>query len=78
MSDLLAACRDLPLPVRWALVTGAVVGAVGAVTGLVVGLAAHPATAWFAVAELGAPAAMAGAVLGALAGVVASRRRAVR
>jgi hypothetical protein len=44
----------------------------GAVVGLVLGLRAHPATAWFAVIELGLPGAVVGALLGATAGVIAS------
>jgi gas vesicle protein len=47
-------------------------GVLGAVAGLVLGLRAHPATAWFAVFELGIPAAIVGTLLGAVAGAVAS------
>jgi hypothetical protein len=39
-------------------------GGAGAITGLVVGLHVHAATAWFAVFELGVPAAVAGAAVG--------------
>ncbi len=40
--------------------------------GLVLGLFAYPATAWFAILEVGVPAGMCGAVLGALAGLLAN------
>ena len=44
-------------------------GAVGAIAGLVLGLQAYPATAWFAVLEVAVPAAVAGAVVGFVAGI---------
>lgn len=59
-----------PVVPRFAIVGLAVAGIIGGVVGLVLGLRAHPATAWFAVLEVGVPAAIAGAVLGALAGLV--------
>jgi len=49
-----------------------VAGVVGAVVGLIVGLRVRPATAWFAVFELGIPAAIVGAVVGCAAGVIAT------
>ena len=39
--------------------------------GLVVGLHVNPATAWFAVFEVGVPAGIVGAVLGAVVGLLA-------
>ena len=48
-----------------------VLGIAGAIAGLVVGLIAHPATAWFAIFELGCPAAVVGALSGLLYAVVA-------
>jgi hypothetical protein len=61
---------DLPLPVRWAVVAGIVLGVLGGIVGLVVGLISYPATAWFALFELGVPAGLLGAVAGLLAGSV--------
>jgi hypothetical protein len=58
--------------VLYAGVSGAVLGAVGGVVGLVLGLRAHPATAWAAVVEVGAPAGFLGALLGLLAGSLVS------
>ena len=55
---------------RWASRGAVVAGLLGAVVGLVVGLRVHPATAWFAVFEIGVPAAIVGAVLGAAAGAI--------
>jgi hypothetical protein len=46
-------------------------GSLGAIAGLIQGLRVHPATAWFAVFELGLPAALAGAVIGAIIGLAA-------
>jgi hypothetical protein len=50
------------------VVSGVALGLVGGVVGLVVGLISYPPTAWFAVLELGVPAALGGALLGALIG----------
>ncbi|MEO5852208.1 MAG: hypothetical protein ABIQ15_06810 [Nocardioides sp.] len=68
--------RQLPLPLRWSLVTAAVTAMVGAVVGLVLGLLAYPPTAWFAVIEVGLPAGILGAVVGLITGAImaASRR----
>jgi hypothetical protein len=43
----------------------------GGFVGLLVGLRAYPKTAWFAVLEVGVPSGIGGAVVGALAGLVA-------
>ena len=61
----------MPVVRRFAVVGAAVAGILGGLVGLVLGLRAHPATAWFAVVEVGVPGAIVGAVLGALAGLVA-------
>jgi hypothetical protein len=61
----------LPLILRWAAVGALSVGGVGAVAGLVVGLLVHPATAWFAVFELGIPASVLGGLVGLISGSVA-------
>ena len=42
----------------------------GGLVGLVLGLRAYPPTAWFAIFEVGIPAAVAGAALGAFVGIV--------
>jgi hypothetical protein len=59
---------ELPLVLRWSVKSGLAFGTVGAVVGLLVGLAAYPPTAWFAVLEVGIPAFIGGALLGAAAG----------
>ena len=67
----------MPLVPRFAVVGSIAAGILGGLLGLVLGLRAHPPTAWFAVLEVGVPAAMVGALLGALAaGVAAFVRRA--
>ena len=43
----------------------AVLGAGGAAAGLVIGLMVYPPTVWFAIFELGIPAAVVGGILGA-------------
>jgi hypothetical protein len=70
------AVMRLPVLPR-SVVAGAVcAGVLGCVGGLVIGLLAYPPTAWFAIFELGIPAAMGGGVLGLIAGsvVLAVRR----
>lgn len=62
----------LSVPVRWAVTSAAAFGVVGGVIGLVVGLSANPPTAWFAVLEVGFPAAFVGAWVGLFIGGVAS------
>jgi hypothetical protein len=66
-----------PATARWAAIGALSAGIVGGIVGLVLGLLAHPATAWFAIIEVGMPAAVVGAVLGLASGAVAdvTRRR---
>ena len=54
---------------RYTLTGLLVAGALGAVVGGVLGLFAYPPTAWFAVLEVGLPAAILGGMLGFLVGV---------
>ena len=68
----------LPLVARFAVVGLASASVLGGVVGLVLGLIAYPATAWFAVLEVGIPAGVVGAVVGALVGVVVVIFRRVR
>jgi ABC-type uncharacterized transport system permease subunit len=71
MTSSRAHLATLPPVTRYAVV-GATAGAIlGGLVGLVVGLRAYPATAWFAVFEVGVPAGIAGAVVGALVGLLA-------
>ncbi|MGV8978211.1 MAG: hypothetical protein ACOH17_09220 [Cellulomonas sp.] len=62
---------------RCALLAGAAAGALGGVVGLVVGLRAYAPTAWFAIFEIGVPAALLGFLLGLVVGSLTSlvRRR---
>ena len=57
---------------RWATRGAVVAGLLGGVVGLIIGLNVHPATAGFAVFELGIPASVVGAVIGGAAGIVAT------
>jgi riboflavin transporter FmnP len=70
------ALMRLPVLQRSALAGAVCGGVLGGVAGLVLGLLAYPPTAWFAVFELGIPAAMAGGILGLISGsvVLAVRR----
>ena len=63
----------MPTPVAGMLVGSLVLGTVGGVVGLALGLDAYPPTAWFAVVEVGVPAALVGGLLGLLAGFSMSR-----
>lgn len=62
--------RDLPIPLRHAVVGAVVLGLAGAVTGLVVGVRVHWPTAWAAAVEVGAPATFVGFGLGLVTGVL--------
>ena len=64
--------QGLALPRRGAVIGAVVAGAVGGVVGLIVGLLAYPPTAWFAVFELGVPAAVLGGLVGLAAGGLAA------
>jgi len=71
--------RDLsefPVPTRFAVMGALVLGIAGGIGGLISGLLAYPATAWFAVAEVGLPAALVGGLTGFVVGllVLAVRR----
>ena len=58
---------------------GTAVGALlGAVVGLILGLIANPPTAWFATIEIGLPAAVAGAGIGLVVGVIVTIRHRIR
>jgi hypothetical protein len=65
-----AAVMRLPVLPRSAVAGAVCAGVLGGVAGLVLGLRAYPPTAWFAVFEVGIPAALAGAILGLAAGSV--------
>ena len=68
LAETQAGLADLPLPLRASVAGALVLGALGGVCGLVLGLSAYPPTAWFAVFEVGVPAALAGGVGGLVAG----------
>ena len=60
-----------PSASRWAAI-GVVAGfLVGGIVGLIIGLDAHPATAGFAVFELGIPASVLGGLVGLVSGAIA-------
>jgi hypothetical protein len=61
--------HGMPLPIRWAIVGSASAGVTGAIVGLAAGLR-YPPTAWFAIFELGVPAALAGAIVGLVVGLI--------
>jgi hypothetical protein len=69
--------RGESLVQNWAAKGAISAGAIGAVVGLVVGLIAYPATAWFAVFEVGIPSFVLGGIVGCLSGAVAVARRRV-
>jgi hypothetical protein len=75
VSALWLEIRTAPDPVTGAVVGGAVLGILGGVVGLVLGVSAYPPTAWAAVFEVGAPAAVLGAATGAVVGLVRSLLR---
>jgi ABC-type uncharacterized transport system permease subunit len=56
---------------RYAVVGATACAILGGLVGLLLGLRAYPATAWFAVFEVGVPAGIVGAAVGALVGLLA-------
>jgi hypothetical protein len=62
---------NLPVAVSAMIIGAVVLGVLGGLVGLVVGLRTNPATAWFAVLEVGVPAGVVGWVLGLPVGLVA-------
>jgi hypothetical protein len=60
---------QMPLLGRFVLGGMVLAGGLGGVVGLIVGLRVYPPTAWFAIFELGVPAAVVGAVLGLASGL---------
>ena len=76
MSTLRSLLAAMPLVARFAVVGSTSALVVGGLVGLVLGLIAYPATAWFAVVEVGIPAGVLGALGGLLVGgaVVAVRK----
>jgi ABC-type uncharacterized transport system permease subunit len=60
---------------RYATLGAATGGVIGAIVGLIVGLYANPATAWFAVFELGIPSGIAGGLVGCIAALIVAATR---
>jgi hypothetical protein len=48
---------------------------IGALAGLILGLDANPATAWFAIFELGIPAFIAGGLVGCIGALIVTAAR---
>ena len=69
-ADVRSQVAAMPVIPRFAVVGSAAAFLLGALIGLVIGLFAYPPTAWFALFELGVPAGILGAVIGALVGFV--------
>jgi ABC-type uncharacterized transport system permease subunit len=69
---------ELPPSVRWAIIGAASAGVIGAIVGLVVGLFAYAPTAWFAMFELGIPAAVVGGLIGLFGGLIVTACRRIK
>jgi hypothetical protein len=65
-----ARLERLPALTRLIVVGAMIAGMIGCVVGLIVGLVTYAPTAWFAVLEIGMPAALVGATLGLLTGLI--------
>jgi hypothetical protein len=69
---------DMPLPARFLVIGALALGIAGGIGGLISGLFAYPPTAWFAVAEVGVPAALLGGLVGFLVGLLVQAVRCTR
>jgi hypothetical protein len=65
------ALRAGPPISRWVTFGAVAAGLVGGVVGLAVGLRVNPATAWFAIFELGIPSSILGGLVGLASGATA-------
>jgi len=76
MNSLRAELRPWSVLKRCATLGAATGGVIGAIAGLIIGLNVNPATAWFAVFEVGIPAGIAGGLVGCIAALIllAARR----
>ena len=63
------ALAQIPFLGKFVLGGMVLAGLLGGVVGLIVGLRVYPPTAWFAIFELGVPAAVVGALLGLASGL---------
>ncbi len=70
MNALRAELRRWSVLKRGATLGAATGGLIGAIVGLILGLDANPATAWFAVFEVGIPAGIAGGLVGCIAALI--------
>ena len=68
MEQLRRALRELPVPLRHTVIGAVVLGITGGIVGMAIGLRTYVPTAWFAILEVGVPAALLGAVLGLVVG----------
>ena len=75
LADIRSQVTAMPIVLRFTVVGAAAAFLLGALIGLIVGLIAYPPTAWFAIFELGVPAGILGAAVGAAAGIVTGRIR---
>ena len=66
--EVRAGLAHLPLPIGVSVSCALVSGVLGGICGLVLGLIAYPPTAWFAVLEVGVPAAVVGGIAGLVTG----------
>jgi hypothetical protein len=78
VESALRTLSEVPVPSRFAVVGAVVLGIAGGVAGLVSGLLHYPPTAWFAVVELGMPAAVVGGLAGYVLGLLLQAVRVAR
>jgi hypothetical protein len=69
-SSMRSDLREMPVVLAWMLVGATVMGVLGGAVGLVIGYAVNPATALFALMEVGLLAAILGWFLGLVVGSI--------
>ena len=74
MRDFVDSTKNLPVPVRYAVLGASAMTPPGCAVGLIIGLFVFAPTAPFAMVEIGLPSGILGGIIGVCAGVIVAVR----